>query len=562
MDGFLKFFDSFMLTSLTFLENLSSQELQAFVGSLGEGPPSALDPDFWQRVGKDRNLNHVLFDQVFYEARVTPSQAAEDLGAVVEIVKVEGLEEVESPEPIPEEQLPSFLQGMSSQLMNQLAEGRERVVHKMLQHIFLEFPNLTTVGRENLIESCRRMLEGLTPALQNYFAKLLAGPLLNVFPQEKDPKVFREIASLLHRVAVVLIQFLQYPLASRILLNLYARQKELAEGKDPLSQRLAKILDRKLDPGIQALLTADLTSGDSFRHQNAALLLGALGRTAIPLLIEAIKKIEDLRVRTIAANLLAGAGEETGQMLKREAVFGGAAEERARVLDVLELVTRDLEPELAQLLGEENLRVRQSAFRLLERLNDRHGFELLLDYARGNDPRLASDAIECLGKLKPSGAVECLVSIMGNEKKTDRLIACCRALGEIGDPAAIEPLSRIVTQPGLFSRLLRSGWAEVRGTAAFALAEIPDPRSREVLLPLENDPDPRVREAARKVLKAPPAAGSKKTPAKCREIRRGIKKIPRTVPGATVTKKEQGSSWGKFDSETREGGGAAGRKVR
>ncbi len=526
VDGFLKFLDSYTLISLTFLENLSAQEVQAFVGSLGEGPPSALDSDFWQRIGKDRNLTHILFDQVFYEARVTPTQAVEDLGAVVEIVGVEGLEEMESPEPIPEEQLASFLQGMSSQLMNQLAEGRERVVHKMLQHVFLAFPNLTIVSRENLIESCRRMLEGLTPALQNYFAKLLAEPLLNVLPEEKDPKVFREIASLLHRVSVVLIQFLQYPLASRILLNLQARQKELGEAKDPFSQRLAKILDRKLDPGVQALLTADLNSGEPFRHQNAVLLLGALGRTAIPLLVEAIKKIEDLRVRTVAANLLAKAGEETGQLLKREAMFGGAAEERARVLDVLELVTRDLEPELAQVMGEENPRVRQAAFRLLERLNDSQGVELLLDYARGNDPRLAREAIECLGKLKPAAAVGCLASIIANEKKTERLIACCRALGQIGDPAGIDPLVRIVTQPGIFSRL-RSGWAEVRGTAAFALGEIPHPRSREVLLSLENDPDPRVREAARKVLKVPSPSGSKKTPPKEQSVRRqAIKKIP------------------------------------
>jgi hypothetical protein len=175
----------------------------------------------------------------------------------------------------------------------QLAEGRERLIHKMLQHLFLPFSNLTIVSRENLIESCRRMLEGLSPALQNYFAKLLADPLLNVLPEEKDPKIIREIASLLQRVSVVLIQFLQYPLASRILLNLQVRRKQLEEAKDPFSQRLAKILDRKLDPGVQSLLMADLNSEEPFRHQNAILLLGILGRTAIPLLmdVDAIKKM-------------------------------------------------------------------------------------------------------------------------------------------------------------------------------------------------------------------------------------------------------------------------------
>ena len=152
-----------------------------------------------------------------------------------------------------------------------------------------------------MIESCRRMLEELTPALQNFFAKLLANPLLSIFLEEKDPKITREIASLLHRMAAVLIQFVQYPLASRILLSLQQRQKQLEEVEDPSSQRLAKVLDRKLDPGAQKLLIADLNSEEPFRHQNAVLLAGGLGRAAIPLLLEIIRKTDDLRVRTLAA---------------------------------------------------------------------------------------------------------------------------------------------------------------------------------------------------------------------------------------------------------------------
>ena len=47
--------------------------------------------------------------------------------------------------------------------------------------------------------------------------------------------------------------------------------------------------------------------------------------------MEGIKKTEDLRVRTLAASLLAKAGNDGVSMLKKEAVLGGAAEERARV---------------------------------------------------------------------------------------------------------------------------------------------------------------------------------------------------------------------------------------
>jgi HEAT repeat protein len=504
VESFLKFLDSHRLTSLTFLETLSLQDLKSFVGALSQGPPGAMDNEFWPRLAKKHALTNILFDQVFYEARVTPTQDYKDLDEVVEIVEVEGLEKMEALEPIPDEQLDFFLQGMKTQLTNLLAEGEERKVLEMVKRLFLIFEDYSIVTREKLIESLRRMLEELTPALQIFFAKLLANPLLTIFPEEKDPKITREIASLLQRLAAILIQFLHYPLASRILLLLQQRQKQLEEAKDPFSQRLAKILDRKLDPGVQKLLIADLNSEESFRSQNAVLLAGSLGRAAIPLLLEVIKKTDDLRTRTLAANLLAKTGPDTPQLLKREVVLGGGAEERARILDVIELVTRDVKSELAHLLGEQNPAIRQAAFRLLNRLNDSQAVELLLDYAQGNDRRLALESIECLGKLKPAAAVVGLLSLLKNQKKTDRLLACCRALGQIGDPASIEPLEKILSRKGFLSRLKR-GKAELRATAAFALGQISHPRAVDVLSSLENDPDPRVREAAQKCFNLRPS---------------------------------------------------------
>ena len=544
VDGFLKFLDFHRLTSLTFLENLSLQELKTFVGAIGQGSPSAVDTDFWPRLAKEQALNNILFDQVFYEARVTPTEGFEDLNEVVEIVGVEGGEGKAALEPIPDEQLHSFLQGMKTQLANLLAEGEERKVLQMVKRLFLNFEDRTAENREKLIESCRRMLEDLTPALQNFFGKLLANPLLSVFLEEKDPKITREIASLLHRMAAVLIQFVQYPLASRILLNLQQHQKQLEEAEDLSSQRLAKVLDRKLDPTAQKLLIADMNSEEPFRHQNAVLLVGSLGRAAIPLLLEIIRKTDDLRVKTLAADLLAKTGNEGAKSLKREVVLGGAADERARILDVIESVTRDLKTELAHALGEESPEVRQAAFRLVERLNDTQVVGLLLDNARGNDPRLALESIECLGKLKPPAAVGVLISLLENHKKTDRLIACCRALGQIADPASIEPLSKILTRKGFWSRFKR-GKAEVRATAAFALGQISHPRAAKVLASLKNDHDPRVKEVAEKSQPLSSSSPHFEITPRTRSVRKeGENKIP-SPPPSPVSQQEKGKERGK-----------------
>ena len=69
--------------------------------------------------------------------------------------------------------------------------------------------------------------------------------------------------------------------------------------------------------------------------------------------MEAVKKTEDLRVRTLAASLLAKAGNGGGILLKKEAVLGGAEEGQARVLEVIAGVIRDLKAELAQTMREE-----------------------------------------------------------------------------------------------------------------------------------------------------------------------------------------------------------------
>lgn len=152
--------------------------------------------------------------------------------------------------------------------------------------------------------------------------------------------------------------------------------------------------------------------------------------------------------------------------------------------------------ELAYTLADEDPGVRRAAFHLAGRLKDRQVAELLLDYARHSESELALPAIRFLGKLKPEGAVEVLVSLLGSSKDRKRLIACCRALGQIADPAGLEPLARLVA-PRRFLFLRRKPDHSLRAAAALALSRIPHPRAAEILAPLVDDLDPRVRELAR-----------------------------------------------------------------
>ncbi len=124
---------------------------------------------------------------------------------------------------------------------------------------------------------------------------------------------------------------------------------------------------------------------------------------------------------------------------------------------------------------------------------------LLLDYAKYRDIDLATAAIKSIGKIKPPTVVEDLLSILNSSKEEERLVACCRALGQIPDPASIESLAKILKPKGI-GFLRKKSSPLLRATAAFSLGQIPHPRVAEVLAPFVDDSDPRVRQVAQAVL--------------------------------------------------------------
>jgi diguanylate cyclase (GGDEF)-like protein len=510
-DGFLKFLDTLMLTSLTFLNTLSYDELKTFIGALGQLPPSGLSSEYWGRLAKEKGLSGLLFDQVLYETRVTPSIAApegEEPPELAEEEFSEGYWVVQMAVPVAEELLESFFKEMPDQVNDHLMKGDEKRILQMIKRLFRGFHKRPFPTREKIVDSCRKLMDSLKLGFQHHFSKLLADPLLIAFSEEKDPKLLREIAFLLHHMATHLIQFGEYPLSTRILQNLYGRYQKLLANKDPEAQRLAKFLDRKLEPTTQQLLVNDLKSSDISRQENAARLFGSLGQVTLPLLVDIVKKEEDLRARKIAVGLLGDMGTEAGEILKKELVLGTSHAERIRILEVIDSVTRDLKTELIFTIESESPEIREAAFQLTERLNNPEVVELLLGYARGPKIGLALEAIKSLGRMKPQGVIEPIVSVMDHTKDTKLLMACCQALGQIGEPSGVEPLLNLLKGKGSFFRRHRKN-PQIRATAAFALAQIPHPRVAEMLSPFVEDPDPRVREIARGRAYAPNATPSK-----------------------------------------------------
>jgi diguanylate cyclase (GGDEF)-like protein len=490
-DTFLAFLDSIMLSSVTFLENVSTQELHTFIGVLEQLPVGGLDGEFWTRFAKEQNFTTILFNQIFYETRVSPisigsseAQSADEIWKTkVRVSEAEELSDVLS-------------KLVPSRISDLLLEGEEKQVQQMINRLFKGFHNLPPTIRKKIIDACRSVSNDMTLSLQHHFSKLAAHELRDALSREEDPLILVEIATLLHRMAFNLIQFAEHSLASQILLHLHRRHRQLEEEEKKQSQVLAKILDRRLEPKTQKLIVEDLKSDEPARQRTAAQLLGSLGQVTAPLLIDTIKKVENFRTRHIAAGLLAEMGSKTAELMKRELIRDGTAEERRRILEVIDTVTSNVKTELAYVLVDENPPVRRAAFQLAERLNDNEVIKLLLSLADSQDVSVVVEAMECLGKMEPAVAVEILSSVLRSTKESEHLVAACQALGHIADPSSIKPLAKMLGPRGLLSFRKRPH-TKIRVAAAYALSNIDHPAAVAVFERLVNDSDPQIRDIAR-----------------------------------------------------------------
>ena len=504
--GFVKFLNTIGLSSLTFTEDVNLQAIETLVETIGSVYPDGAESDFWKNFAAEHELAGIFFDKQIYEIRATQDQMAamESNGISEHTPEAEddhAVEDLPAEEAIPEENFADFLSEFQTRIVQLFDSNAAEKVKQSIVLLFLGYQDRALPIREKVLALCRNVLESLPSAFQHDFTKFLADPLLDAFFKERESKLIVEMAAFLNRLFVHLVEFVEYPLAARILSLLKRRYQELKSAGDSHAQKLTKSLGIRLNPVTQNLLAADLKSGDSIRQRNATQLLQSLGQVAIPLLIDVIKQEDDYRARQTAATLLAKQGPKAAERLKRLLVLEITAEERTRVLEVIDSVTGDLTTELFHALEDENHKVRMAAFRLTERMNDTRMAGALIENAKTLKGKLAIAAVNTLGKLRPPDAVAELSAVLNSTKEEELRTACCRALGQIAQTDCIEPLAKVLNQKGFISRKPRYS-DQVRATAAFALGHIDHPQAMQTLAQFVNDSDQRIRKIAQSAAKS------------------------------------------------------------
>lgn len=496
IDNFKGLFDEVGLESLTFLETISIHQLETFIGVLGDLPETGVNSDFWTKLAAEQGLSAILFDQQLYEIQVAHSLSA---GSVEVAAGNQPMAMLKGPrdEPIAAERFEKYLEQLPELVNDLFLDGKPALIEQTVYRVYLGLQGREPVMRKKVVNVWSKVLDRLGLAYQHDFSKILSDSLLIEFGLEKDPKLTIEMASLLSRMVTIFIQFVEYPLASRVLEHLDKQFQKFKTAKDSNTQLFARRMNRRLEPSAQDLLIEDLKSADPVRQRNAAQLLASLGTAVMPILIEIIKREDNYRARQIAAILLQKLGPKAVDRLKHFLVLEISAKERTRILEIIDTLTSDLKTELFHALGDEDANVRQAAYRVVERLKGSQVIEWLQEFLQSQKPALAASAVKCLGNLRPPNIEAELIALLNSTENNQLRIACCRALGQIAKPLSVDSLLQLLLPKRSFI-FRKNQDSQLRAAAAFALGQISHPQAAASLVRFVDDRDPRVREIARK----------------------------------------------------------------
>lgn len=335
-------------------------------------------------------------------------------------------------------------------------------------------------------------------ALGKIEAEKAVGPLIAALTDE-DCQVRHHVVVALGQIgdprAVVPLLEQTHPGRSEIVTALVAIGRPAAE---PLLAALdnerfryyaAKALARFREPPVEGLIRK-LRAEDSRVRRTVAELLGkAHDPRGVPALTAALGDTDD-RTAATAALALGEIGDRRAIGPLRSAVKGERRAVRACAAMALgQIGDRGSVELLLAALADEKCPIRPYAARALGRIGDKRAVEPLLA-ALGEPGQLRREAVDALGRLNDARAIKPLVAFLGD------------STNDAGDAAvtALIPFRQAAVEPLIAALADREPLA--RANACKALGEIGDYRAVEPLIPMLGEQGPRTKQVRRAALEA------------------------------------------------------------
>ncbi|MDT8369530.1 MAG: HEAT repeat domain-containing protein [Longimicrobiales bacterium] len=256
-------------------------------------------------------------------------------------------------------------------------------------------------------------------------------------------------------------------------------------GTRPEALELARDL---LGPVVASALVTRVLEAPPDSRADRARLLASLGDEAVRAVITALGAAPNRKIRRALVDLLIRVGPASPQAIGEMVENGDDYAVRNAVLVLGEAGDESALQHLTGTIAHHDPRVRRESVLALQKIGGEGAGILVLARLEDADSSVRAAAARAVGALNVERGVRALLACLQKEKDDDVIIATCRALGTLNDPAAVPALEKKAV--GSF---LSRPPTTVRIAAYQALAAIGTPHARKLLDEAREDRDPEVR---------------------------------------------------------------------
>jgi len=313
-----------------------------------------------------------------------------------------------------QKELDLMIQGVEaeeSQLTETLKQDSgERVLDKALSEVILELLNSDSINNEDYLKLVTKLSELVDSFLATGRFQELCDIHNTIYSYSLSGKFKIEASGMIE----------YFFRSEKFISRLIEAFKFLGKYDTEASVKLAKVLKLHL---INPLLDAFSEEANPNIRKFLIYLLGNMG---VDVAHEAVKRLNDKRLDNVVSMI--GLIRESGN--------------------------KDYAKHIRHFAKNQNKRIRTETIKTLLHFGDREGLSYLKVSLRGDDPEIKEQAILLAGTYKVKDVVPYLIEIIekrdifGTELYTK--IPTIKALAQIGDPQAIEPLKGLYKSKGFF----------------------------------------------------------------------------------------------------------------
>ena len=268
-----------------------------------------------------------------------------------------------------------------------------------------------------------------------------------------------------------------------------------AGSRDAETLELAREL---LTLGPAKLFAARLTAaaGDEREHSDIGALVVQMGPMMAQALGKALDSEEDRSARRVLIDAIVEMGEDAADVLERMVNDNRWFVVRNGVAILGQIGDETSVEHLTRTLADKDARVRKETINALSRIGGENAGLLLTGKLEDVDAGVRAAAARAVGVLKVEKSLKALLTMIENENEEDTLVEVARALGQLGDPSAVNPLAKLAVG-SFFSR----SPTPIRVAAYQGLAGISTPGARQHLDDAAEDKDAEVRHVVRQLIR-------------------------------------------------------------